>query len=433
MLHQIERCSAPCVGLISEAQYQADVHAAILFLQGKVNEVQSELQRQMEEASQQLAFERAAELRDKLQRLRYLQAQHFVESDKTRDADVIAIVEEGGITAVNLVMIRGGRHVGDRTLFPSQANERTREEIATAFLEQHYFQKLVPPTIVLDVAVSPELAKVLSEQAGYKVTLFTRAIGEKRQWLTMAARNAKLAIGQKAAERATQEMRLNALREALGMPEVSRIECFDISHTMGEAAVASCVVFDRGTMQHGEYRRFNIKPEVGGDDYGSLKEALTRRAKRIAGSELPKPDLWVIDGGKGQLHVAEKVLEELPITTHLISLGKGPERIVGDEDIWISGKDEPLRLPPDNVGFQLLQQIRDESHRFAIQGHRARRAKARVTSSLEEIDGIGDKRRRELLNHFGGLKGVRAAGIDELAKVPGISRALAVRIFEALH
>ncbi len=434
MLYQIERCTAPCVGYISEEAYAEDVEAATLFLQGKVDKIQNALQKQMEDASAHLDFERAAAIRDRLQRLQQLHAQQFVESNKTRDADVIAVVIEDGIVAVNLVMVRGGRHVGDRTFFPTQAADRSPDEIIEAFLTQHYLEKIAPALLVLDgYVLSEAFTTLLSTQAGHKVSIITRPVGEKRVWMRMAAHNAHLAIGQRLAQKATLDMRLKSLQEALALPDMQRIECFDVSHTMGEATVASCVVFDKGTLRNNEYRRFNVSPPTGGDDYAAMREALQRRGARIAKGESPMPDLWVIDGGKGQLAIAEQMLEDLGLNFALIGLSKGPERKVGDEDIWRPHQHTPLRLPPDHPGFQLLHQIRDEAHRFAIQGHRARRAKKRLSSSLEEIPGIGDKRRRELLNRFGGLKGVRAASVDDLMRASGISQALAQRIYGALH
>ncbi|MDR0587864.1 MAG: excinuclease ABC subunit UvrC [Burkholderiales bacterium] len=434
MAYQIKRCSAPCVGLIDKPMYDKDVRRAVMFLEGKISEIQDTLKKEMEDAATSLAFERAAMLRDQLQRLQYLQSQQFVESDAAKDSDVIAVAREQDHVAVNLVMIRGGRHVGDKTYFPAGALERDDTEVIEAFLMQHYADTPVPSSLMTNVPIHHEvIAEALNTLTHRKINIVTRAVGEKRVWLLMAAKNAKLAIGQKIAQKATQTARLAALRDALGLPDIARIECFDISHTMGEAAVASCVVFDTDQMKTNEYRRFNVTPKHGGDDYAALFEALSRRAARIKSGEIIKPDLWVIDGGKGQLNVAAKVLSEQNLDCALISLGKGVERKVGDEDIWILGRQTPLCLPPQHIGFQLLHQIRDEAHRFAIQGHRARRAKARLTSVLVEIDGIGEKRRRALLAHFGGLKAIRAAGIDDLARAPGISRAIATRIFNALH
>jgi excinuclease ABC subunit C len=294
----------------------------------------------------------------------------------------------------------------------------------------------VPRTIIAeDGGDDGVLADVLSAQTGRKVQVIANPGGERRVWVTMAAENAQLAIGQKLAQKATQDERLAALQEALELPaSAQRIECFDVSHTMGEAAVASCVIFDRLAMQTGEYRRFNVKPPTGGDDYAALREALTRRVARIVAGEYLAPDLLVIDGGRGQVGVAAEVLAEQGLHgTQLIGIAKGPERKPGLEEIVLPGREDTLTLPADHPGLHLLQQIRDEAHRFAIQGHRARRGKARTTSSLQEIGGIGAKRRRALLAHFGGLKGVQAASVDDLSRVPGISRALAERIFAQLH
>jgi excinuclease ABC subunit C len=436
MLYQIQRCTGPCVGLISEADYQEDVQNAALFLQGKTNEVLELLRKQMDAASAALAFERAARIRDKITRLTQLQSRQFVESATAGDIDVVAAASERGLTAVNLVMIRGGRHVGDRTFFPQHADGATIAEIVPAFLMQHYLERPVPPTIVAaDSGEADVLADVLTTQSGHKVQLVAHPGGERRVWLTMATQNAELAIRQKLAQKATQDDRLASLQEALGLPaSVQRIECFDVSHTMGEAAVASCVIFDRLSMQTNEYRRFNVSPPTGGDDYAALREALSRRAARIVAGEFPAPDLLVIDGGKGQVGVAAEVLVDQGLhDTQLIGIAKGPERKPGLEEIVFPDRAEPLHLRPDHPGLHLLQQIRDEAHRFAIQGHRARRGKARTTSALQEIGGIGGKRRQALLAHFGGLKGVQAASVDDLTRVPGISRALAERIFAELH
>lgn len=436
MLYQIGRCTAPCVGFISEDDYRKDVQAAILFLQGKGGEVLEALKTQMEGAAAALEFERAAHLRDKIGRLRELQARQFVENLGAGDVDVVAAVFEQNLYAVNVVMIRGGRHVGDRTYFPRRAEAEGVAAVLDAFLAQHYVERPVPPVLVAPGAGDAEaLAAVLSEQAKHRVEIVTQPGGARRVWVTMATRNATLAIGQRVAQKATQEERLAALQDALGLASsAQRIECFDVSHTMGEAAVASCVIFDRLAMQSSEYRRFNVTPATGGDDYAALREALSRRCARIVAGEYPVPDLLAIDGGKGQVAVAADVLAEQGLhQVALIGIAKGPERKPGLEDIVFPGRDDVVNLPPDHPGLHLLQQIRDEAHRFAIQGHRARRGRARTTSSLEEIDGIGAKRRRALLEHFGGLRAMQSASIDDLARVPGISRSLAERIYTSLH
>jgi excinuclease ABC subunit C len=436
MLHQIERCTAPCVGLINENDYHEDVQAALLFLQGKTDEVLAQLKRQMDAAASALQFERAARTRDKIARLQLLQSKQFVESATAGDIDVIAAVRESNLFAVNAVMIRGGRHVGDRTFFPRHADTVDEADVVTAFLAQHYVERPVPPTLIAPQATGADaLAEVLTAQSGRKVEVTTNPGGERRVWLTMATQNATLAIRQKLAQKATQEDRLSALQDALGLtPSAQRIECFDVSHTMGEAAVASCVIYDKHAMQTSEYRRFNVTPAHAGDDYAAMREALTRRCARIVAGEYPVPDLLVIDGGRGQVSVAAEVLAEQGLhQTPLIGMAKGPERKPGLEDIVFPNREHVLNLPSDHPGLHLLQQIRDEAHRFAIQGHRARRAKARNTSSLQEINGIGAKRRQALLAHFGGLKGMQSASVEDLARVPGISHALAERIYAQLH
>jgi excinuclease ABC subunit C len=412
------------------------VHGATLFLQGKTDEVLAQLQAQMDQAASSLAFERAARIRDKIHRLQQLQSRQFVESATAGDIDVVAAVLEQGVVAVNVVMVRGGRHVGDRTFFPRHADAYALDEVVPAFLAQHYVERPVPPTIIApDARDQDALADVLSAQSGHKVDIVANPGGERRVWLSMATQNATLAIRQRLAQKATQEERLAALQDALGLTaSAQRIECFDVSHTMGEAAVASCVIFDRLAMQTSEYRRFNVTPAQGGDDYAALREALSRRCARIVAGEYPTPDLLVIDGGKGQVAVAAQVLADTGLhTTPLIGIAKGPERKPGMEDIIFPDRNRALNLPPDHPGLHLLQQIRDEAHRFAIQGHRARRGKARTTSSLQAIAGIGATRRRALLAHFGGLRGVQDASIDDLSRVPGISRALAERIYGQLH
>jgi excinuclease ABC subunit C len=439
MLHQIQRCTAPCVGRISEAEYREDVDSAALFLRGKGSEVLTRLQAQMEEAAGKLEFERAGRVRDKIARMQMLQSRQFVESATAGDIDVVGAAIEQGLFAINVVMVRGGRHVGDKTFFPRHADAAAVEgesEIVPAFLTQHYVERPVPPTIIVPgLEDHAALAEVLTAQSGQKVEIVGNPGGERRVWLTMAQENATFALRQKLAQKATQGDRLAALQEALALPSsVQRIECFDVSHTMGEAAVASCVIFDKLAMQTSEYRRFNVTPEQAGDDYAAMREALSRRCARIVSGEYPAPDLLVIDGGKGQVGVAASVLEEQGLhQVPLIGIAKGPERKAGLEDIVFPDREAVLNLPSDHPGLHLLQQIRDEAHRFAIQGHRARRAKARTTSTLQDIAGIGATRRKALLTHFGGVKGVQAASVEDIARVPGISRALAERIFAELH
>jgi excinuclease ABC subunit C len=436
MLHQIHRCSAPCVGRIGEHEYEADVAAAMLFLQGKGSEVVAQLQEQMAQAAAELAFERAARVRDRIARLANLQSRQFVESFTAKDVDVVGLATEGGLVAVNVVMIRGGRHVGDRTFFPQHAEGAESEEILAAFLAQHYLERAAPPVIVIGAEIERDaLGEVLTTQGAERVQIVTSPGGERRVWLEMAAQNARMAIEQRLAQKSTQEDRLFALQDALALANSpQRIECFDVSHTMGEAAVASCVVFDRMAMQTGEYRRFNVKPLHGGDDYAAMREALSRRVARIVTGEFPVPDLLLIDGGRGQVGVAAEVLAEHGLhDVPLVGIAKGPERKPGLEELVFPDRPEPLVLPADHPGLHLLQQIRDEAHRFAIQGHRARRGKARTTSSLQDIEGIGARRRQSLLAHFGGLKALQAASVDDLARVPGISRPLAERIYARLH
>jgi len=390
----------------------------------------------MQEASDGLRFEEAAVFRDQIQSLSKMAQRQYADTGSDQDADVIGFVSEHGLACVNLVMVRGGRHLGDRSFFPQNAQERDAGEVLQAFIAQHYLERPVPPLLVtgedLDAA---EAEAFLSAHAGHRIHVAVRPVGERRAWLEMARENALQALKQRLSEQTTQEARLAALREGLGLPDsVQRIECFDVSHTQGEAAVASCVVYDRRDMRRSEYRRYNIAEVTPGDDYAAMKQALARRYGRIAGGEGVMPDLVLIDGGKGQVHAAGDALAELGLNdVALVGVAKGPERKPGLEELWIAGRLEPRRLPSDDAGLHLIQAIRDEAHRFAIAGHRARRGKKRVTSSLESIGGVGAKRRRELLARFGGLKGVLGASIEDLAQVEGISRTLAERIYRELH
>jgi excinuclease ABC subunit C len=434
--HQIERCTAPCVGFISADNYRNDVHQAAMFLQGKTTEVMDALAEQMNTSAAKQEYELAVVYRDRIQALRQVQAKQFVSDFNVADADVIACAELQGQHCINLVMIRGGRHLGDRSYMPKNTDGETLENSVEAFIAQHYMAQNTPPLIVTGVKIETAvLEEVLSEQAGRKVKINTNAIGDKRVWLKMAQTNAELALGQRAATSANQSAKLLALREALRLPDTAeRMECFDISHTMGEATVASCVVFDRGDMQNSEYRRYNITGITPGDDYAAMRDVLTRRYKKVAAGEGKRPDLIFIDGGKGQLGVAIEVMAEVGLEDILmVGIAKGEDRKPGLETMIFSDTGEMINLEKDNKGLHLLQQIRDEAHRFAITGHRAKRAKARLHSSLEDIEGVGAKRRKALLTRFGGLDGVKSASIDEIANVEGISLALAEKIYDVLH
>ncbi len=540
LLHQIGRCSAPCVGLISKEDYVRDIKHTELFLAGKENEILAQLNSKMEAASAELNFEAAAVFRDQIRNLQTVLNKQFVESASDRDVDVIAVMEMSGVWCVNLVMIRGGRHLGDKSLFPSNVNQADLESILTAFIDQNYSSEKPPNRVVVDGTFDTEDWEVfLSEVAGRQVKVITRPQGEAKVWMSMAMKNAQFAIERKLTDKASQDKKLSMMRDALGLPDIERVECFDISHTMGEATVASCVVFDRGAMQSSEYRRFNITGITPGDDYAAMRDALTRRYKGLAAGEdllvpgaggegeeeepaqaqagkkawdavrvrstlaaendvapatadtdtdtdtdtdadagagaiaaaagepakksakaktssltthtkvanpaaaviptpakatAPRPDLILIDGGKGQLAIAEAVMNDLGIRDiQLIGVAKGEGRKHGLETLIFGGTRQELHLPMDNIGFHLIQQIRDEAHRFAITGHRARRAKKRNTSRLEDIAGIGPKRRKALLAQFGGMQGVAAASVEDLLKVEGISRELAETLYNELH
>jgi excinuclease ABC subunit C len=412
------------------------VKEAGLFLEGKEQQVLERLEAAMQAAAEAQRYEVAAVLRDQVLALRTIQEKQFVSGESGLDADVVACVAEEGVVCVNLVMIRGGRHLGDKSFFPKNADGCDAVTALEAFLAQHYIGRSVPPLIIVSEKLDDGmLVEILGEQAKRKVQISANPIGERRVWLRMALENAQLAITQRLGQQSTQEARLQALIQALDLPEgTKRIECFDISHTMGEATVASCVVYDNYAMQNGEYRRYNISGITPGDDYAAMRDVLTRRYRKVAAGEGNMPDLILIDGGKGQLAVAEEVMAEVGMSdVRLIGVAKGVERKAGLEQLIFPGGEKALQLPADHIGLHLIQQIRDEAHRFAITGHRARRGKARLHSSLEDIVGVGAKRRQKLLARFGGLKGVQAASVDELAQVEGISQALAEKIYQGLH
>ncbi len=434
--YQIARCTAPCVGYISPDNYAHDVHHAAMFLAGKTNEVLNALGDKMNTAAANQEYEAAVVFRDRMQALRQVQAKQFVSDFSVNDADVIALASNKGGYCINLVMIRGGRHLGDKSYFPKNSQDAEFAETIEAFLTQHYVAQNTPPLIVCGVEFeAKDFEQALSEQASRKVRIQTNIIGDKKVWLKMAQTNAELALTQQQQTSSNQAARLLALREALRLPDnIERMECFDISHTMGEATVASCVVFDKGDLQNGEYRRYNITGITPGDDYAAMRDVLTRRYKKVAAGEGKRPDLVFIDGGKGQLGVAIEVMQEVGLEDILlIGIAKGEDRKPGLESMIFSDTGEMVNLPTDNIGLHLLQQIRDEAHRFAITGHRAKRAKARITSSLEDIAGVGAKRRKALLTRFGGLEGIKSASMDEIAEVDGVSKSLAQTIYDALH
>jgi excinuclease ABC subunit C len=434
--YQIERCTAPCVGYISTEDYAHDVSHAAMFLQGKTNEVMNALGDKMNTAAANQEYEMATVFRDRMQALRQVQAKQFVSDFSVNDADIIALATNNGGHCINLVMIRGGRHLGDKSYFPKNSQDAEPAETIEAFLTQHYVAQNTPPLIVCGVEFdTKDFEQALSEQANRKVRIQTNAIGDKRVWLKMAQTNAELALTQQQQTSHNQAARLLALRDALHLPEnIERMECFDISHTMGEATVASCVVFDKGDLQNSEYRRYNITGITPGDDYAAMRDVLTRRYKKVAAGEGKRPDLVFIDGGKGQLGVAIEVMQEVGLEDILlIGIAKGEERKPGLETMIFSDTGEMVNLPTDNAGLHLLQQIRDEAHRFAITGHRAKRAKARMHSTLEDIAGIGAKRRKALLTRFGGLDGVKNASMDEIVQVEGISKSLAEKIYGEFH
>jgi excinuclease ABC subunit C len=433
LLYQIRRCSAPCVGQVSDADYARDVSMAELFLNGKDNEVITDISARMEAAATDLRYEQAAVFRDQIQALSAVRARQFVESRSNQDADIIAGVIRGGVACVYLSMVRGGRSLGGRAFFPTHVDGIDLPSLLEAFAGQHYIGRPVPTTLVLECDVEG-LAEWLSEQAGRRISIVTHPQEERRIWLEMARKNAELALATREGLRENQANRLAALNEALGEEGIARIECFDVSHTMGEATVVSCVVFDQGTMQSSEYRRYNVTGITPGDDYAAMRNALERRYGKIAGGEGKLPDLLLIDGGKGQLHMAVDVLTELGMgNLPMVGVAKGVERKPGMEQLFLPGEVEPLRLSADHPALHLIQQVRDEAHRFAITGHRAKRGKTRTQSSLQDIAGVGAKRRQKLLQAFGGLRGVVNAGVEELAQVDGISRELAEKIYRELH
>ena len=435
--YQIKRCTAPCVGYIDEETYSEDVNAAIMFLEGRNRNVIDALVARMEKASGELDYEKAARYRDQITRIRTVESEQLMSRGSTRDLDVIAVASKPGIHCVSVVFIRNGSVLGSRNHFPKVTGDPPKKELMSGFLAQYYLGREAPGEIIVDSSVEDQdlLQAEMSERSGHQVRIRNRVRGDRQRWIEMARTNAEQGLSMEIASNATIRRQFEALGEALGletMPE--RLECFDISHTSGEATVASCVVFNLTGPLKSDYRRFNLSPEAAGDDYGAMREALRRRYARVRKGEVAMPDILFVDGGKGQLNEAMTVLDELEIESlQVVAVAKGRARKPGQEQLFLAGRKTATILPPDSAALLLIQQLRDEAHRFAITGHRQRRAKSRTTSRLEEIPGLGPKRRRELLRQFGGLQGVREAGIGDLAKVHGISRDLAEKIYSNLH
>ncbi|MGV2861944.1 excinuclease ABC subunit UvrC [Achromobacter sp. ESBL13] len=442
LLHQIGRCSAPCVGAIEAEEYQRDVQRAVRFLNGEAKDVMGEIETRMQQAAGELRFEEAAALRDQMGSLARVLHQQTMENTSGEDTDIIAVAVAGGKVCVNLAMVRGGRHLGDKPFFPTHAEGEAAPQVLEAFIAQHYTDNAMPPVLVCSHALpDPELINLLIEQAGGRPSrLLTRPQGARRSWLEQAGKNAEMALARALTESGARAGRTLALAEALDLDtdeaalDALRIECFDISHTAGEATQASCVVFEHHDMQPSLYRRYNIAGITPGDDYAAMRQVLTRRFAKVADGEAPMPGLVLIDGGKGQVEVARKVFAELGLDIQtLVGVAKGEGRKVGLETLVFADERPPVALGGESAALMLIAQVRDEAHRFAITGMRARRAKTRNVSRLEEIEGVGARRRQRLLARFGGFSGVASASIEDLASVDGISQDLAERIYEALR
>ncbi|MFP6803532.1 MAG: excinuclease ABC subunit UvrC [Pseudomonadales bacterium] len=437
--YQIKRCSGPCCDLVSTEDYADDVQHAAMFLEGKNNAVMQDYANKMEDASDKLEFEKAAHYRDQVGHLRKIQEQQYVVGNQG-DIDVHAVVINPGGVCVLVMFIRGGRMLGNKTFFPKTRLDENESEVLAAFLPQFYLSgsggRETPPEVVVNARIEDKfvLEGALTSQSGRKVMISDNVRSHRKRWVDLAVTNAEQSLGSHMASRNNLQQRFQSLQEALSLEEMpGRLECFDISHTSGEATVASCVVFDQNGPLKSDYRRFNIDGITPGDDYAAMSQALSRRYTRIKKGEGLLPDILFIDGGKGQLSEAEKIFEELQIEgVTLVGIAKGPTRKAGLESLILSGGPE-LNLAQDNPGLHLIQHIRDESHRFAITAHRTRRGKQRTESVLEGIDGVGPKRRRSLLRHFGGSAQVASAGLEELVKVEGISRILAEHIYATLH
>jgi excinuclease ABC subunit C len=443
LLFQIKRCSGPCVGLISVSDYQRDVDSAMRLLRGETQEVMGSIEARMMAHAERLEFEQAAELRNQMSALSKVLHQQAVDTVGDQDVDILAVKVQGGKACVNLAMVRGGRHLGDRPYFPVHVDDAEPTEVLEAFLSQHYLDVPVPPALITSHAVDKELLQALTEQTGVKITAVHNPREQRRVWLEMAQQNADIQLARLLAEEGSQQARTRALVDALDLApedlEQFRVECFDISHTSGESTQASCVVFHHHKMQSAEYRRYNIDGITGGDDYAAMRQVLVRRYSKLAeavrSGEGKLPDLVLIDGGKGQVSMAREVFESLGLDlSRIVGVEKGEGRKVGLEELVFADGREKVYLGRDSAALMLVAQIRDEAHRFAITGMRAARAKVRVGGSkLEEIPGVGPKKRAKLLQRFGGARGVGDASVADLCTVEGISEELAQTIYNALR
>ena len=434
--HQIGRCTAPCVGLIDKAHYALDVQSTVMFLEGKGSLLIDQLIIKMEQAAANLDFEKAASFRDQITKLRSVLEKHFVSGEKG-DVDIIACVSKGNIACVQVFFIRNGQHLGNKVFFPGITEEHNPAAIVQAFIPQYYFDKPVPYELIVshELEETALLIEVLAGQAKHPVAIASNVRGERLKWLQIAITNAENSLLSELSDKQGIYARFLSLQEELGCKNIpKRLECFDISHTQGDQTVASCVVFNREGPVKSAYRRFNITGITGGDDYAAIHQAVFRRFKRLKQGEHEAPDILFIDGGKGQVHEAQKALAELDINNVMIvGVSKGPARKAGMEKLILVDQDHPLDVAPSAGGLLLIQNIRDEAHRFAITGHRMRRGKASRESILESISGLGVKRRQVLLKQFGGLQGISSASIDALCSVEGISRQLAQRVYELFH
>ena len=444
LLHQINRCSGPCVNLISKEDYAVDVENAAQFLRGRQSELMQTLEKKMHAYAEELKFEQAAIVRNQISALSRVLHQQSMETSGDTDIDIIAVAIHGGRACVNLAMVRGGRHLGDRAYFPAHVDTAPMDstveaEVLKAFLAQHYIDKFIPSTLVLSMELDePELMIALMEQCGHRIHLVFQPQGQRRHWQEMAVKGAEIALARLLSEQGSQQSRTRILVDTLSLDtadiDALRIECFDISHTSGEATQASCVVYHHHQMQNSEYRRYNITDITPGDDYAAMRQVLTRRYEKVLNGDGVLPEVVLIDGGKGQVEIARQVLSELGLDISLIvGVAKGEGRKVGLETLIFADGRPELELGKESAALMLIAQIRDEAHRFAITGMRAKRAKTRQASRLEEIEGIGAKRRQKLLARFGGLRGVADASVEELASVEGISRQLAEDIYRQLH